>query len=141
MSMTAGQPFTRTHRSGSRYSRFSATCAIAVGKLSLARHISLFLQGRSLQQSSPACSLSVGSNTLDFAACKSLQTALSADYQLLYTVTTPAGQPGPVLHGAIDAASPGQLCLNRLFGVKVSPLLTRPKAWRVLRDAPQLNSV
>lgn len=41
--------------------------------------------------------------------CKSLESVLSADYNLFYTVTTPAGKPGPVLHGAIDAASPGQL--------------------------------
>ena len=67
------------------------------------------MQVRSLQQSSSTCILSLGNSTLDFAGCKNLQSAVSADYQLLYTVTAPAGQPGPVLSGAINAATKGQL--------------------------------
>ena len=67
------------------------------------------MQGRGLQQTSSTCPLSMGTDTLEFAACKSLKSTLGADYNLLYTVTTLAGQAGPVLHGAIDAAPKGQL--------------------------------
>ena len=67
------------------------------------------MQGRSLQQSNGACELTLNNNTLTFAACQSLQPTLTADYNLLYTITTPADEAGPVLHGAIDAVTPGNL--------------------------------
>lgn len=78
---------------------------------------SLSIPGRRLQQSNSTCPLILGSSTLEFAACKSLEPVVSSDYNLLYTVTTPTGQPGPVLHGAIDAASTGWVG----FGIPAQP--------------------
>ncbi|KAL3141585.1 hypothetical protein ABBQ32_004827 [Trebouxia sp. C0010 RCD-2024] len=78
---------------------------------------SLSPPGRRLQQSNSTCPLTLGSSTLEFAACRSLEPVISSDYNLLFTVTTPAGQPGPVLHGAIDAASTGWVG----FGIPAQP--------------------
>ena len=81
-----------------------------------------FSQGRGLQQSTGPCTLSFGSNQLNFAACRNLKPTLGADYNLLYTVTSAAaGQPGSVLHGAIDAASLGWPTFWAGFGIPVTP--------------------
>lgn len=107
--------------------------------LQLSRVIScmfvLLLQGRRLQQSNSTCPLILGSSTLEFAACKSLEPVVSSDYNLLYTVTTPTGQPGPVLHGAIDAASTGPVrhCLTRKLPKSAQDLLIKRRLVKVLQ--------